>query len=93
MKKKYAFIIFSLVILVLITGCGQQKLQSIKSKPALPETEVNKPIEKLNIKDCVCVQLWMPVCGENGKTYSNACFAQCAGVKFSQGSCSKIITD
>lgn len=93
MKNKLTFIIFSLAILVLLTGCGQQKIQIINSKSALPESAVNKPIEKLNIKNCVCVQLWMPVCGENGKTYSNACFAQCAGVKFTQGSCSKIITD
>ncbi|MBC7539906.1 MAG: hypothetical protein H7281_13880 [Bacteriovorax sp.] len=45
------------------------------------------------MKNCVCVQLWMPVCGENGKTYSNSCFANCAGVKFVQGSCANIITD
>lgn len=28
----------------------------------------------------VCITLWDPVCGANGKTYSNACFARLAGV-------------
>jgi hypothetical protein len=29
----------------------------------------------------VCVSLWDPVCGKNGKTYSNACWAKVAGVE------------
>ena len=27
------------------------------------------------------------VCGSDGRTYSSACFAQCAGVEFTSGSC------
>ncbi len=29
----------------------------------------------------VCIMLWDPVCGKNGKTYSNTCFAEVAGVE------------
>jgi hypothetical protein len=43
--------------------------------------------------NCICPQMWMPVCGENGRTYSNSCFAKCAKVKFSQGSCDKTLDE
>lgn len=35
-----------------------------------------------------CITLWDPVCGKDGKTYSNACFAKLAGVEIAQkGEC------
>lgn len=35
-----------------------------------------------------CITLWDPVCGKNGKTYSNACFAKLAGVEIDyKGKC------
>ncbi len=36
----------------------------------------------------VCITLWAPVCGKDGKTYSNACFAKAAGVEIAyKGKC------
>ena len=38
-------------------------------------------------KDCLCVEIYSPVCSDNNKTYSNACEAECAGVNYVNGEC------
>lgn len=40
-----------------------------------------------------CTTLWKPVCGKNGKTYSNSCFAKIAGIEIDyEGACKSLET-
>ena len=41
--------------------------------------------------DCICVDLWDPVCGSNGITYGNSCEADCDGIDYVLGECSSIV--
>ena len=46
------------------------------------------PSESSTQNNQACVMVWDPVCGSNGKTYSNACLAKIAGVSVvSKGVC------
>ena len=39
-------------------------------------------------KDCACIEIYEPVCGCDGQTYGNSCYAGIAGVtQFVEGTC------
>lgn len=40
--------------------------------------------------DAVCPDIYMPVCGADGRTYPNACEAQKAGQSYQSGECRDI---
>lgn len=44
------------------------------------EEDQEKCVENIDL-DCVCATYVDPVCGCNGVTYSNHCFAGCAGIE------------
>lgn len=54
------------------------------------EEEEEKPETIRKPQGMFCPTVWEPVCGKNGRTYSNACFAKMAGVEIaSKGECKK----
>jgi len=92
MKKNTLFILILLPLCFFLQSCGEHKVKNDIASTN-KSAEFLNPIKATESSNCICVQLWMPVCGENGKTYSNACFANCARVKYTQGSCTKTISD
>ncbi len=79
--------LFSLILITAFAGCTNQP--NVSQAPSKTEVISSGTMLNTNLKSCICPKMWVPVCGENQKTYGNTCEANCAGVKYTQGQCEK----
>ena len=71
-------------IILITTACNSKSLKNEE----LMEVHKKEQALKAQLKDCMCVKMYMPVCGKNKVTYGNVCEAKCAGIEdYTMGTC------
>lgn len=83
--------ILALALLVSLTFVGCKKEPAPEMTP-VPMTTTEQPMvdgsDMVEPSDCVCTEIFAPVCGVDGRTYGNACIAECRKVEVaSEGEC------
>ena len=76
--SKYSPTLGMLLSLFILTSCSEDEDHEISENMCL--TDPPNPNE-------VCIEIYQPVCGCNGITYSNSCFAQGIVVSWIEGAC------
>lgn len=66
-----------------LASCSVKTVEEVT--PTESDSAVVTPQE---VQGCVCTKIFMPVCGEDGRDYPNACEAECYGnAKWTEGNC------
>jgi hypothetical protein len=75
----------------IIAFLGPLSIAAILTAATCQKTRIlDECLEKVLKSDCVCYEIYKPVCGCNGKTYPNDCVARCQNItKFKEGACLK----
>lgn len=84
MKFRSMMIVMTLGVAIVL-GAGvawAEAPQSVDGMvPVSPDCGPEMIEQKAGIGECLCLDVWDPVCGSDGRTYSNTCYARCAGVE------------
>jgi len=94
MTKK---LVIWLVVIIALAAAGYFIWNSIRTKPPQTPEEIQREIQRLQklileidednkkVKggEVSCILVYQPVCGSDGRTYSNSCFAEAANIEIS----------
>ena len=81
--------LFALIIALTMVACQPDQQKPEVTAPVAQEADAEVlEYSQSNDESCVCIEIYAPVCGADGETYSNSCHAECKNVEIvSEGAC------